>query len=375
MIIEIPKKRLDKTDEIALHHGFQFSRVPATKTDRDSFLSPKEKELIIRGFKSKMRSSEPLLVYHDEPILINEKQVLNQKTHKILNLDIVGIPEGIAEAMIINTSFKILEEEGYKNNLIDINCTGDKDSISKFTNELLNYYRKNSISLDDESKKLLNKKDIAILHCHKGECVSIQKNAPRPINFLSEQSQRHFKEVLEYLEEMNIPYRINDQLISDENHYSKIIFEIKNESKNGELLLARGGRYDEIANKITNKRSLVAVGVSMQFKKGKTIKAYSNTISQPKIFLIQFGFKAKLISFEVIEILRQHHITVHQNLHKNKLSEQFDVAKKMKIPYIITIGQKEALDREIIFKNNIDASTHIIKLKKLPQFLRKVRIV
>ena len=174
---------------------------------------------------------------------------------------------------------------------------------------------------------------------------------------------------------MNIPYRINNDLVSKNNHYSKTIFEIRTETKNGETLLARGGRYDEMANKIAKKRNLTAVGISLQFKKTKTPKAYSNKINKPRIFLVQFGFKAKLKSFEVIEILRRQKITVYQSLHKNKLSEQFEMAKEKKVPYIITIGHKEAINNEIIFKNNNNSSIHVIKIKKLPRFLRKIKIV
>ncbi len=373
MIIEIPKKRLDKTDEIALHHGFKFLKTPEMKTNDDPFLSVREKEAIIQRIKPEIKTVEPILIYHDQPVLQNKK--ISPKKDTVLNLDIVGVSGSVAEAMVINTSLKILKEAGYKNNVIEINCTGDKESIVNFTDELLSYYKKNSLSIDNDCKKFLTKKNIAILNCNHKGCCSVQKIAPRPINFLSDRSRQHFKEVLEYLEEMEIPYEINDELISENNHYSKTIFEIKNKTKDQEILLARGGRYDETANKIANKRNLVAVGVSMRFKKEKGLKAYSNKIQAPQILLIQFGFKAKLKSFEVIEILRQQQVTILQNLHKNKLSEQFEIAKKIKVPYIITIGQKEATDNEIIFRNNIDDSTHIIKIKKLPQFLRKIKIV
>ena len=376
MPIKIPKKKLDKTDEIALHNGFRFSQITAEKIKGDTSLCYKEKEVIVKNIKEKLKKTpDPLFVYHDSPLLVNQKQPLVQRNQRVLNFDIFGISNSIAEVILINTSLKILQEAGYENYIIDINSAGDKDSVVKFKNELLNYYKKNSFSIDNCCKKYLNKKNIMILHCNHRGCQAIQKIAPRPLNFLSKESQRHFKEILEYLEEMNIPYRINDNLVSENNHYSKTIFEIKSQTKKGEVTLARGGRYDEKANKIAGKRNLIAVGVSMQFKKKKASKAYSNKIKEPRIFLIQFGFKAKLKSLEIIDILRQQRITVHQNLHKNRLSEQFEIAKEMKIPYIIVIGQKEAVDDEVIFKNNLDASLRVIKMKKLPQFLKKIKLV
>lgn len=380
MLIEIPKKKLDKVDEIALHHGFQFTEVRPVYTNKEPFLLPEEKNHIVNIYKNNFRSNKipenPVFSYYDKPILINKKiSSTPSKNYRNIGFDIIGVQNSVAEAIIINTARKILHEEGYENIFIDINCTGDKNSVNFFTNELLNYYKKNSNLLEAVCKKNLKKKDFSLISCNHEKCQHILRNAPKPINFLSERSQQHFKEVLEYMEEINIPYRINDNLISENNHYSKIIFEIKTESDNKELILARGGRYDEVARKIAKKRKVMAVGISMRYKKIKNNKAYSNQIRKPKILIIQFGFIAKLKSFEIIEILRQQKITAYQNLHKDKLTDQFDLAKKMKIPYIIIIGQKEAMGNEVVFKDTIRSTQDIVKINKLSQFLKKVKII
>lgn len=377
MATEIKKKKLDKSDEIALHHGFEFSQIPSAYTKKIPFLLPEEKLSVIQNYKDrdiKPKITEPLMVYYDQPILINKKNPLSPK-HKSIGLDIIGIPDSTAEAVIINTSLKILKEEGYEDIFIDINCSGDKTSVAKFLEESNNYCKKNSTDL--ECKNIFNKKELATTSCDHPSCQIFIENSPRPINFLSEPSRRHFKEVLEYLEEMRTPYRINDTLVSEDNHYSKSIFEIKIKDKtsNREIILARGGRYDEVASKATHKKNFVAVGVSMHFKKIKNEKAYSNKIEKPKIFIIQFGFIAKLKSFEVIEILRRHHLTVSHNLHREKLTDQFIKAKEMRIPYIITIGQKEAMENEVIFKNVRESTHEIIKIDRLSQYLKKIKII
>ena len=380
------KKRLDKVDEIAIHHGFELAQVPTIYVREDHFLAPREKEYVVKIFNKSLNNSrskrlEPRMFYYDQQVLVNKNKSFSARNYKNIGLDIFGVPSGIAEVMIINTATKILREEGYKDIFIDINCTGDKNSISKFTDELINYYKKNSDILKDGCGGNLNRKEVSILNCGHENCRSLKENAPRPINFLSEHSQQHLKEVLEYLEEMDVPYRINDDLISDNNHYSKTIFEIKSEQRESgskeikEIILARGGRYDEVANKVAKKRNLVAVGVSLQFKKNGTNKAYSDTIQKPKIFLIQFGFRAKLKSLEIVDILREQQITVYKDLHRNKLTDQFYIAKKMGIPYILIIGQKEAMEDEVIIKNVVDASQDVVKIDKISQYFKKIKFV
>ncbi|OGD68837.1 hypothetical protein A3E89_00620 [Candidatus Campbellbacteria bacterium RIFCSPHIGHO2_12_FULL_35_10] len=380
MIIEIPKKRLDKVDEIAIHHGFRFTEIPSLQTKKETMLSPEEKNHVIKNYKkisgSNSNNSNPLMLYYDQPILINKIQKFNPRTHKIVHLDVIGVHNSIAEAMIINTASKILKDEGYNNYFIDINCTGDKESLSRFIEELSNYYKKNSEVFPCNCKNRLEKNNFSFAHCDDENCKELINNAPKPINFLSEKSRQHFKEVLEYLEDMSIPYRVNTELTSENNHYSKTVFEIKINNENAEeIVLAKGGRYDDVANKIAQKRNLPAVGLTMLYKRKLTNKAYSNKIEKPQIFLVQFGFKAKLKSFEVIDILRQNRVTVHQKLYKNKLSDQFLIAKKMKVPYMIIIGQKEAQDDEIIFRNMIDVTHEVVKINKLIQYLKKIHLV
>ncbi len=379
MDIKILKKRLDKADEIALHHGFRFEEIPTAYTNKNTPLHPEEKHHVLKTYgkmSGKGANSQPLMLYFDRPILINKKQIPNLKTHKILSLDIIGVQNSIAEAMLINTASKILSEEGYKNFFIDINCTGDKDSLNKFIEEVGNYYKKHSGSFNCSCKYKIDKKNFLATSCENENCRELIENAPRPINYLTEKSRQHFKEVLEYLEDMRLPYRINSDLVVEDNHYSKTVFEIKTLGEDStELILARGGRYDDVANKIIGKRNLPAVGLSMIYKKNGFTPAYSNKINTPQIFLIQFGFKAKLKSFEVIDILRRQKITVHQKLYKNKLSDQFISAKKTRVPYMIIIGQKEALEDEVIFKNTFNVSYEIVKISKLPQYLKKIKFV
>jgi histidyl-tRNA synthetase len=111
------------------------------------------------------------------------------------------------------------------------------------------------------------------------------------------------------------------------------------------------------------------------FKKLKNEKAYSNQIMKPKIFLIQFGFMARIKSFEVIDILRQNKITIYQNLRLEKLTDQFDMARKMGIPNVIVIGHQEAQDNTVAFRNIKEATHEIIKIEKIAQYLKKLNLI
>lgn len=376
MLIQIPKTKLNKVDEIALHNGFRYSEIPAIKSiSKDPFLNLEEKKSFLKKFKKEISSygDRPRFLYYDQPVVINSKKPFNKRGYRNLNFDIIGISHTIAEIIILNTALQVLREEGYENIIIDINSTGCKDSSIEFINELNNYLRKNSTNLDTCCRNKITKQNVCTFNCENDNCKIIKESAPKPINFLTKESRQHLKEVLEYLEETEVPYRINDELISEDNHYSKIIFEIRAKNKDDEIVLARGGRYDEAANRIINKRKMSVVGMSMQFKILNNNKAYSNKIMKPKVQIVHFGFRGRLKSLEVIEILRNQGITTYHNMHHHKLSDQFEVARQSNIPYLITIGQKEVEDDELIFQDRINSSQMVIKMNKLPILIRKIK--
>ena len=306
MYIDIPKKRLNKIDEIALHNGFKYFEIPKiTSVTKNPFLNLEEKKALLKKYNRENNSYEddPKFFYYDQPVIINKNKRISSRTFRNLNFDIIGIPHTIGEIMILNTALQVLKEEGYKNIIIDINSTGDRESSLLFESELNNYYKKNLNNLDTCCHKNVINKNIYYKNCDNDNCKIIKESSPRPLNFLTKESSQHLKEVLEFLEEREVPYQINHDLFSKDNHFSKIIFEIKSQDKNSEIVLARGGRYDDAANKIINKRKMSVVGISMQYKILKNQKAHANKIPKPKVQIVHFGFQGRLKSLEIMELL------------------------------------------------------------------------
>ena len=191
------------------------------------------------------------------------------------------------------------------------------------------------------------------------------------MSFLSEQSRQHFKEVLEYLEMLEVPYEIDHCLLSNKTFSCQTLFEIHNPDS---LALARplaiGVRYANIGKKIGLKRDVPGIGVRLMFK-GKN-DSKNLKFLKPKIYFIQLGAEAKLKSLKIIEILRQAKITMHHGISRDKLTAQLSMAENMKIPYTVIMGQKEALDNTVIVRNMANHAQESIKIEKLPEYLKRL---
>ena len=85
----------------------------------------------------------------------------------------------------------------------------------------------------------------------------------------------------------------------------------------------------------------------------------------------QSGFEAKAKSLGVIEALRKAKVPIVHSLSKDKLSIQLGMAEKSEIPFVIIIGQKEAMDGTVIVRKMSTRLQDTVKVEKLADYLKK----
>jgi histidyl-tRNA synthetase len=307
---------------------------------------------------------------------------------KTFNLDILGNAKSIADAIVIETAFVILKEHLDDKNaelLIEINSIGDKDSFSKFSKEFSTFCKKRLSDLPTEWKNSFKKDPLSLFKCTDEACSLLLEEAPKPMSYLSEQSRDHFREVLEYIESLSLPYIINHSLIGSKHYSSGTIFQIvkitseqtKTGKKEKREVLAIGERYNTVSKKAWGKKEVPAIGASMLVneKALKHIKAPAKSpkTQEVKFYFIQLGYEAKLKSLTIIEMLRVANIPVHQSLSRDKITSQLAAAEKMGVPYILLLGQKEAIEGSVTVRHINTRVQETVLVHELIEYLKKLK--
>ena len=324
---------------------------------------------------------QPVMFYQYGPIFRHDNpQRGRYRQFWQFDLDCLGNDKSIMDALVIKAGISILEEAGAENLSIEINSIGDKECRGAYIKELTSYYRKHINNLSSIDRERLKTNPLRILDSKEEKTKEINENAPDSISFLCPSCKKHFKEVLEYLEEMGIQYNINKNLVRGLSYYTRTVFEVytENPEEGGSpVQIAGGGRYDYLAKQLGGKKDVPAVGFSIGVDRiiGSTWykKLSPRIIKKPKIYFIQLGNEAKLKSLNIIEILRKAHIPIAQALSKDSLGAQLAIAEKLSIPYTLIFGQKEALDGTVIVRNMSNRSQETIKLSKLLEYLKEIK--
>lgn len=314
-------------------------------------------------------SKYPVLIYQNTTM--NSKENGNQTFN--FGLIAIGMRKSIAEALVIKTASAILEEIGLTEIQVHINSIGDKDASQKFFNEINLYFKKHINSFPSQIRQYI-KNDIfrAYKELYK-QYGPIDESIPQSIRFLSDTSRKHLSEILEYLETGGIQYEIDNFLIGNNKCHPQTLFEIRYpEHRNDNVsVLAKGGRYDELARKMFNV-DIPTVGIIFEFEK-KGIKEedfQSIRMRKPKVYFIQLGYEAKMRSLSVIDTLRKANMPTYHSLYNDKLGEQFSLARYFKVPYVIIMGHREALDGTVIVRNTDTQFQHTVLIDDLSQYIK-----
>ena len=398
----------EKAQEVAIYYGFKPIETPMMEheevftsgigegtdiVDKEMYtlktkggdhlaLRPEHTGSLMRAYieQGMQNMPQPVMFYQYGPVFRHDNpQKGRYRQFWQFDMDSLGSEKSIMDALVIKAGMSILEEAGASNLSIDINSIGDKECRSGYIKELVNYYKKHMNDLPAIDRERLKTNPLRILDSKDPKTKEINESAPDAVSFLCPSCKKHFKEVLEYLEEMGIQYNLNKCLVRGLSYYSRTVFEIidESESETKGMAIAGGGRYDYLGKQLGGKKDVPAVGLSISADRVLLMPWYKKLspriLKKPKVYFIQLGTDAKLKSLNVIDLLRKAHVPISQSLSKDTLGAQLAIAEKLQIPYALIFGQKEALDNAVIVRDMSNRSQETVKLSKLLEYLREIK--
>jgi len=400
----IQEKFIKKAQAIADHYGFQPIQTPIleklelfstavgentdivekemyslkTKGGNKLVLRPEGTAPIVRAYieHGMQTKPQPVMFYYYGSFFRHENPQKNRRREfQQFGLEILGEKDSITDATVIKTALTIIEEVGgIKPLSVSINSIGCKQCRKTYLKELTAHYRKRVKQLCENCNRRLKLNPLRLLDCK--ECLETKKEAPQITNSLCEECKNHFKELLEILDNSEVPYYLDPYLVRGLDYYSRTIFEIFPKEEDSSAL-AGGGRYDYLGFTLGNKDIPAvgcALGIDRIIKESNAKTKLSPTQKITKVFFIQLGPSAKQKSLYVLEVLRKAKIPTQHSLNKSSLKSQLKIASKLKAAYALILGQKEVLGGNIIVKNMETTSQETIAISKLTDYLKKKKI-
>lgn len=321
---------------------------------------------------------QPVKLWTSGPLFRHERpQAGRYRQFFQFDIECLGDKSPSIDGQIIQMSYDILKDLSFKNITIQVNSIGDNECRPHFKKILTGYFKSKKSALCSDCQRRLKENPLRILDCKEEKCQQVKAGAPQIIDHLCEACHAHFKQVLEFLDELELPYTLNPYLVRGLDYYTKTVFEIVEKSDDGTMqgTLVGGGRYDTLV-KILGGRDTPACGAAggidriinlMKTRELKPDKKQEKT----EIFLAQLGQSAKRKSLKLFEEFRAAKIPVAESFSKDSLRSQLSAANKMGVKWVLIFGQKEALEDFITLRDMETGTQSEIKLDKVVEEMKE----
>jgi len=290
--------------------------------------------------------------------------------------EVLGEESPVIDTQVIQIFYNILREIRLKKLIIEINSIGDNQCRPYYKKLLVSYFKSREMALCADCRRRLRENPLRILDCKEEKCQRIISQAPQMIDHLCESCHSHFKEVLEFLDEIGLPYHLNPYLVRGLDYYTKTVFEIYEESPEGRALgaLAGGGRYDALTKLLGGKDTPGcggAGGIERIINLMKTRQLRLKKEREPEIFLAQLGNLGKRKSLRLLEDFRKAKIQIAESFGRDSLKAQLARADKLGVKHTLILGQQEALEGTIIVRDMASGKQETIKIEKVVREMKR----
>lgn len=323
--------------------------------------------------------SQPVQLYYLGPMFRYDRpQRGRYRQFHQLGFEIIGDMDPILDAQLISLAVRLVRKLKIRDFTVQINSIGCVKCRAKYIKKLKEYYKPVLKNLCSDCKKRYDKNPLKLLDCKEGACQDFKSGAPQIVDYLDQEDQNHFRQVLEYLDELDIPYELNTYLVRGLDYYTRTVFEIWPkfpEFKDpAQYSLGGGGRYDGLIEMLGGKSTPAmgfALGVEriIEIMKEKDVKIPARDVSD--IFIVQLGDLAKRKSLKLIEELRDEGFKVISALGKESIKSQLKLADKLKVPLALILGHKEVLDGTAIIRDMSGGMQEVVGVENVIDEIKK----
>ncbi len=342
-------------------------------------LRPEGTAAVMRAYieHGMLNQPQPVKLWYLMPMFRREKPQSGRfRQHHQFGIEVIGDQAPVIDAQVMIIVYSFLKYLGLDIKF-PVNSIGDRECRPAYINALTSYLSSRQRQLCTDCKRRLKTNPLRVLDCKEEKCQLILEDAPQIVDYLCDECRNHFVAVLEYLDELDIPYELDNKLVRGIDYYERTTFEVvlKNPDEDGKnLSLGGGGRYDGLSEQLGGRPAPgVGVGLGIERIIGalRTAGVEIPSFVRYEVFIAQLGKEAKKKALRLFEDLKAEGWRVAEAFSKDSLSTQLEKADKLGVQYALILGQKEIMDGTIILRDMSSGMQEEVNFEKIKDVLKK----
>ena len=272
-------------------------------------LRPEGTAALVRSvIESNLLYEGPKRLWYTGPMFRHERpQRGRYRQFHQFGVEALGFAGPDIDAEIILMGQRLWDELGLKGVRLEINSLGQAPERAEHRAALVTYFEKHQEQLDEDSQRRLINNPLRILDSKNPEIQALIEDAPKLLDFLGEESLKHFNAVQALLKANNIPCKINPRLVRGLDYYNLTVFEWVTDELGAQGTIAGGGRYDPLIERMGGKAAPAcgwAMGMERVLELMKISGSLPETQAQCDIFVLHQGGETLTAALIIAERLR-----------------------------------------------------------------------
>lgn len=350
------------------------------KGDRSLTLRPEGTAAVVRSYiehKMQGEPNQPIKLYYNGPMFRYErKQKGRYRQFNQLGVEAIGAENPSIDAEILAMVMHIYESFGLKHLKLVINSIGDSESRKEYNEALVKHFEPVIDTFCSDCQSRLHTNPMRILDCKIDRDKEAVKNAPRITDYLNNDSKSYYEQVKLHLDNLNISYVEDPNLVRGLDYYTHTAFElmIDNPEYDGAITtLCGGGRYNGLLQLLDGPDE-TGIGFALSIERllmALDEEGISLDVSEDfDLFVVTMGEDADRYAVKLINDLRRNGIKVDKDYLNRKIKGQMKQADRLNAKYTVVIGDQELENNEIGVKNMISGESENVQLDELVNYFK-----
>ena len=235
---------------------------------------------------------------------------------------------------------------------LELNTLGTSNCRLHYRETLVNYFESRKAEMDEDSQRRLITNPLRILDSKNPTMQPIIMEAPKLLNYLDNESRRHWDQLQSLLDQAKLSYIVNPNLVRGLDYYTHTVFEWTTGQLGAQGTVCAGGRYDDLVKRMGD-RSTPAVGFAAGLERiVLLLQATCERATHSDIYLVADEGLAAERGLMVAEHLRDKLPTliIETHLSGGSFKNQFKRADKSGAKWALVVGAEEMRTNTVTIK-------------------------
>lgn len=353
------KRSVGESSDIVGKEMYQFT----DKGGNDVCLRPEGTAGVVRAFvqnKLDKKGGIHRFYYHGSMFRYERPQKGRLRQFHQFGVESFGVDSVYEDALMIMMVADILKALGIGYSL-KLNSLGDQNCMPAYRDKLIAFIDTCGDAICEDCQRRKSTNPIRVLDCKNQACQNLYTQAPKLLNHLCNGCENDFETLKSILDQHQIGYELDTNLVRGLDYYSKTAFEFVSDAIGSQSAIAGGGRYDRLIEFLDGKPT-PAVGFALGIERLMELIVMPEPVREG-YYLGAMEEESLPLILKAAENFRKTHKAVVEYDAKS-LKNHLKGADRINARYCAVIGENERLNNTIWIKDLVEQKESTISLKE-----------